>query len=181
VSARGARDTGWDPVLYGQLVDECYGANDAATKGSSLENFLEYCFSAFPGLTLLERDARMGSQELDFIFWNDKQCDFFTSASAEILVECKNWDARIGSAEVAWFIAKMRQRRVSHGFLVTRNGITGECRDGRDGALDFLYQNLADGLRPVVVTLDELAQASGLDELTTLFKHKVGRLFVRRL
>ena len=124
---------------------------------------------------------RMGSQELDLVFWNDQQCEYFKQAGAEILVECKNWEVPVGSAEVAWFLEKMRQRRVSHGFFVTRSGVTGECRDGRDGAVDALYLTLRDGLRPVVLTLDELLAMSDVPGFARLFKSKIGRLFIRQL
>jgi hypothetical protein len=120
----------------------------------------------------------MGSQELDLVFWNDRAFEYFDSASAEILVECKNWGVPVGSAEVAWFLEKMRQRHVSHGFFVTRSGVTGECRDGRDGALDTLYLALRDGLRPVVVTLDELLTVSDIPGFARLFKAKIGHLFI---
>ena len=101
---------------------------------------------------------RMGSQELDLVFWNDQQCEYFKQAGAEILVECKNWEVPVGSAEVAWFLEKMRQRRVSHGFFVTRSGV-----------------------RPVVLTLDELLAMSDVPGFARLFKSKIGRLFIRQL
>lgn len=142
---------------------------------------MSYCFSSLPGLSLIGRDIRMGSQELDLVFWNDRRFEYFDSASAEILVECKNWAVPVGSAEVAWFLEKMRQRHVTHGFFVTRSGVTGECRDGRDGALDALYLTLRDGLRPVVLTLDELLAANDVYDFARLFKAKVGRLFIRQL
>jgi len=124
---------------------------------------------------------RMGSQELDLVYWNDQLFEYFKTAGPEILIECKNWDVPVGSAEVAWFLEKMRQRHVTHGFLITRSGVTGQCRDGRDGALDTLYAALRDGLRPVVVTLDELLTVSDVGGFAQLFKAKVGRLFIRQL
>lgn len=171
----------WEINEHRRLGNACYTAASTAERGSSLEDFVAYCFSAFPGLTLIGQDMRMGSQELDLVFWNDQVADYFRSAGPEIIVECKNWDAPVGSAEVAWFLEKMRQRHVTHGFLVTRNGVTGEFRDGRDGALDTLYLALRDGARPVVVTLDDLLLVSDPAALLTVFKNKVGRLFMRRI
>lgn len=171
----------WEIGRYRELVAACYGAPTTAERGKTLEDFLEYTFSTFPGVQVLARDARMGSQELDLVLWNDRRCDYFSAAGPELIVEAKNWDAAVGSAEVAWFLEKMRQRHVTHGFFVTRSGVTGECRDGRDGALDTLFGTLRDGLRPVVVTLDEMASVTHQRDLAQLFKVKVGRLFVRRL
>jgi hypothetical protein len=171
----------WDVGTYRELAAACYGAPNAAERGRTLEDFLEYTFSAFPGIQVLARDARMGSQELDLVLWNDRCCDYFDAAGSELIVEAKNWDTAVGSAEVAWFLEKMRQRRVTHGFFVTRSGVTGECRDGRDGALDTLFGSLREGLRPVVITLDEMMSIANHSDLTQLFKLKVARLLVRRL
>ena len=35
------------------------------------------------------------------------------------LIECKNWTNRVGSAEVNWFDAKLRNRGLTFGILVT--------------------------------------------------------------
>lgn len=173
--------SGWDLHRYRELGEACYEASSNDEKGKTLEEFLDFTFSSFPGVQVMARNARMGSQELDLVLWNDRQCDYFTAAGAELLVEAKNWAVPVGSAEVSWFIEKMRARSVTHGFLVTRSGVTGECRQGRDGALDTLFATLRDGLRPVVVTLDEMLAISGQDDLTRLFKAKIGRLFIREL
>ncbi len=171
----------WDIGKYRELAAACYDAPTSADRGRTLEDFLEYTFASFPGIQVLARDARMGSQEMDLVLWNDRCCDYFDAAGSELIVEAKNWDVTVGSAEVAWFLEKMRQRHVTHGFFVTRSGVTGECRDGRDGALDTLFATLRDGLRPVVITLDEMNTVAAQSDLTQLFKVKVGRLFIRRL
>jgi Restriction endonuclease len=138
-------------------------------------------FSSFDGVTVEGRDMRSGSQELDLVLFNDGLCPFFNRASSEIVVEAKNWEGPVGSPEVAWFLQKMRARRVTHGFFVCRDGITGECRKGTDGALDELYASLREGMRPVVLTLDELVGTERPDELIGLFKAKVCRMFVKKL
>jgi len=171
----------WTLSEHRRLTEACFSADNAHLKGRSLEDLVSFCFSSLPGITLIGRDIRMGSQELDLVFWNDQVFDYFRSASPEILVECKNWEAPVGSAEIAWFLEKMRQRHVTHGFFVCRSGVTGECRDGRDGALDTLYLTLRDGLRPVVLTLDELLTVTDVPGFARLFKAKIGRLFIRQL
>lgn len=171
----------WDLEKFRSLHAACYSARTNHQKGTTLESFVEYAFGCLEGLTLLARDVRMGAQELDLVFWNDQVCDYFRSSGPEILVECKNWQAPVGSAEAAWFVEKMRQRAITHGFLVTRSGVTGDFRDGRDGALDLLFSTLRDGLRPIVLTLDEFREVTDVAELPELFKAKTARLLVRRL
>ena len=97
----------WTLAEHRRLTDACFAASTANEKGASLEDLVSFCFSSIPGLSLIGRDMRMGSQELDFVFWNDRAFEYFDSASADILVECKNWGVPVGSAEVAWFLEKM--------------------------------------------------------------------------
>lgn len=171
----------WDLLTYQALLKECYSATTPAEKGATLEHFIAYAFEALTGLSLMARNVRTGSEELDLVFWNDQLCDYFRSASAEFLVECKNWASPVGSAEASWFVEKMRQRTVTHGLLVARNGVTGEFRNGRDGAIDTLFRALSDGLRPLVVTLSDLQRLKSPDDLVRLCKQKTLGLMVRQI
>lgn len=173
--------TVWETSEYQRLLDTCLTAADPHEKGAALEEFIGYVFGTLAGLTLQGRDLRMGSQELDLVFFNDQRCDYFRTAGPIVLIECKNWDAPVGSAETAWFLEKMRQRAVADGFLICRSGVTGECRSGRDGALDTLFGSLRDGLRPIVITLEEMASLASPEEFVALLKLKVARLMVRQL
>lgn len=150
-------------------------------KGPALEDFVEYLFTCFEGLSVLGRDVRSPSQELDLIVWNDQTSEYFRSASSEIIIEAKNWDAAVGSAEVSWFLQKLQQRGVTHGFLVAANGVTGATRDRSDGAIDSLYQSLQHGTRPVVLTHDELVGITSLDDLTQLFKQKCCKILLKQI
>ena len=142
---------------------------------------MAYALGSLNGLSVGHRNLRTGSEELDILFWNHQRCDYFKTASPEILVECKNWTSRVGSAEVDWFIGKMRRRALTHGILIARHGVTGEARDGRDGAIDILFDALGEGLRPLVLALDDMCPLASPDDLVQLCIDKALLLMGKRL
>jgi Restriction endonuclease len=171
----------WNLRRHRSLIRSCLTATTSADKGKALEDFLEYMFGEFGGVTVQHRDLRAPAQELDLVLYNDQLEQFFKSASAEIIVEAKNWATPVGAPEVNWFLDKMRQRGVTHGFLVAANGVTGQTLDRGDGAIDALYQVLQYGMRPVVLTLDDLSAIRSQAELLVLFKRRSCALFAKRL
>jgi hypothetical protein len=64
--------------------------------------------------------------EVDLAVWNDDSP--WSSFGPVFVVECKNWDRKVGSAEVAWFDWKMRLGGVTTGILLSAEGVTGEVR-----------------------------------------------------
>ena len=94
-----------------------------------------------------------------------------------ILVECKNWTTRVGSAEVSWFDAKLRRRGPSgrFGILFAASGVTGDPND-HTAAKDVIDQALADGREIIVITSDDLISLTSSDDLVQLLKIKLTRL-----
>ena len=74
------------------------------------------------------------------------------------MVECKNWSSTVGSNEVSYFAARLRQRGCDHGFFVAANGVTGIPED-QTAAHFQLATALANGIRIVVLTREELEDA----------------------
>lgn len=94
-----------------------------------------------------------------------------------ILVECKNWSHACGSQEVAYFVSRLRQRGCDHGILIATNGITGVAEDVTRANFQIATA-LAEGIRVIVLTLEELAQLTTSDELLALLKKKLCQLVV---
>jgi hypothetical protein len=108
-------------------VNSCTSAVGQA-KGAELEQLAVWLFPHVDGLRVTHADVYSadGSQEIDLAVWNDDTP--WSAFGSELLVECKNWDRRVGSAEVAWFDWKMRLAGVTTGILLSANGITGDQR-----------------------------------------------------
>jgi hypothetical protein len=95
-----------------------------------------------------------------------------------ILVECKNWSNRVGSIELNWFDAKLRNRGLTLGILVTTLGITGQAAD-LTAAHAIVAAALREGRRLVMVTTDELLATGRTEDLVRLIKVKLCDLAVK--
>lgn len=111
-------------------VARAFREGDAAAtvveRGRALENLLVYLFCKIPGVRLIRRNVLTEdlSGEIDLVFWNDKSAlDFLPNV---LLFECKNWDGRVDSASVSFFITKAVNRHLPYAFLIAANGVTGK-------------------------------------------------------
>lgn len=90
------------------------------------------------------------------------------------LVECKNYEHRVGGQEVAWFDHKLIQSGSDCGILIAANGVTGEARDKT-----FAQGVIAEALRArptrriLVVTIDEIAPLASTTDLRDLLIRKI--------
>lgn len=94
-----------------------------------------------------------------------------------ILVECKNWEAPVGSEHVSWFDTKIRNRGLEFGILVAANGITGDPSRLTD-AHSIIARALQEGRRMLVITRDELLRLRDSSELVLVIKEKLCELAV---
>jgi DNA-binding NarL/FixJ family response regulator len=115
-------------------------------KGEALERAVTLLFGSIPGLTGFQRTFN-GTEEFDVYVQNDT-VGFLQQQGPVWIVECKNWTASAGVAEVHPLVQKMRHRygRCRLGFLIAMNGfaatVTRELE--RESTTDLL-----------VVTLDQ--------------------------
>ena len=155
-------------------------ADSAATtldRGRALEDFICDIFEQVPGIEVVERNAlnAFETEELDVALWNNGHTDGLRFLPHLILVECKNWDAAVGSAEVSYFAARLRKRGCDYGLLIAANGVTGHASDLTAAHFE-LATALADGIRIVVLTRAELTALVSTAELCTLIKRKICQL-----
>jgi hypothetical protein len=164
-----------------RAILEFLARGDAAAtrneKGKALEDLICYLFEKIPGLSLTERNVKntYESEEIDVAFFNDQHTTGLKFLSQILIVECKNWNAPVGSSEVGWLAWKVRRRSLECGILVAANGITGDAKDGKD-AHDIVTAALADGIRLLVITRAEIEGLHSSKELVTLLKRKMLQL-----
>jgi hypothetical protein len=144
------------------------------------EDLICEVFETIDGIGLTERNTLNArrSQEIDLAFWNDQQHPSgLWFLPDRILVECKNWTKRVGSAEVSWFDAKLRRRGPSgrFGILFAANGVTGDPAD-HSAARDIVDQALAEGRELIIITNDKLSSIASAADLVRLLKIKLTRL-----
>lgn len=158
------------------------GRNGATTadQGRALEDLICYVFTQVPGITITRRNElnAFHTEEIDVALWNDGHADGFFFLPNIILVECKNWSSRVGSAELSWFDAKLRSRGLSFGVLVAANGVTGNAED-LTAAHSIVAASLREGRRLSVIRSDELLTLTDSHELVRLVKEKLCDLAVK--
>jgi hypothetical protein len=118
------------------------------------------------------------------VLWNAQIEPILRRWDDVILVECKNWSSRVGASILDAFIAKLRRRSCKTGFFVAAYGVTGGFVNGDGnnvGAAAILSAALQDGIRIVVITLDDLQSIASIDELRNLIKERYCGLYVHRV
>ncbi len=160
-----------------EFVAKGDAAATTSEKGKALEDLICYVFQKIPGLSLTQRNAKntYESEEIDVAFFNDQDAAGLNFLGQILIVECKNWKIPVGSSEVSWLAWKIRRRSLECGILVAANGITGDPKDGKDSH-DIVTAALADGIRLLVITLDELQGLQTSKELVMLLKRKMLQL-----
>jgi hypothetical protein len=150
----------------------------AAERGRALEDLLVYLFCKIPGVRLIRRNVLTQdvSGEIDLIFWNDKSVlDFLPNV---LMFECKNWDGRVDSASVSFFITKAVNRHLPHAFLIAANGVTGD-RDQLRSAHAHLHNALVThDCKILVLERMELSALGSTDQLIALIIDKISELYL---
>jgi Restriction endonuclease len=168
-----------DQNMLMRLMATGQNAQTTTDKGRALEDLICYVFGLVPGIAITRRNTLnvFNSEEIDVALWNEKDPTGIPFMQEIILVECKNWSAAVGSAEINWFDAKLRNRGLNYGILVAASGITGDSHD-----LTAAHQVVAGALREqrrlLVITADQLLQLPDTDALVYLIKEKLCDLAV---
>jgi hypothetical protein len=166
------------PVLENAAIQRYLdlGRNSAtaAQRGRAMEDMICYVLGLVPGVAITHRNEKNAflTEEIDVAVWNDAVADGFFFLPNIVLVECKNWSTRVGSAELSWFDAKLRSRGLLYGILVTTIGLTGQSAD-TTAAHSVLAGALRDGRRLIVITTDELLASGSTEALVHLVKRKL--------
>ncbi len=169
--------------LSQRKIRDLFAKSDAATtkaeKGKYLEDLAVYLFETVPGISLSARDKKNAyeSEEIDVAFWNEQHPKGFKALNFLILVECKNWTSPVGSMEVTWFLAKIRNRSVDFGILIAANGITGSDEDKKQ-AHDAVSKALMESVRMILLTRAEIEGLADSDDLVRMVKRKLCELIV---
>jgi hypothetical protein len=151
-----------------------------AESGKALEDLVCYLFDLVPGVSITHRNElnAFDTEEIDVAVWNDGDPDGLSFLPNIILIECKNWSARVGSSEVNWFDSKLRSRGLDFGILIAARGITGHSAD-LTAAHSIVASALKDRRRFLVITTDELLALPDTGSLAHLIKKKLCDLAVK--
>lgn len=174
----------FDLAGYQALLDRVAAARSNNEKGAAFEELSAYVFSALDGVEVTHRNARLPAEEIDLVLWNAQIEPVLRPWNDVILVECKNWSSPVGAQLLDAFIRKLQRRACTTGIFVAALGVTGGFINGNGneiGAARILSSALEQGIRVVVLTLDDLRQISSVDDIRNLIKRRYCGLFVHRV
>jgi hypothetical protein len=141
-------------------------------RGDALEELFCYLLCELPGIAV-QRNLRdpFQSKEVDITVGNAQEAHWLKLYPTAFLVECKNWDHRVGSRVVVDFIVKLEESYVEAGILVAANGITGNSVSKR-AAYQRIAMAQSRGHRIIVVTLEQLRNVQTTDDLEILLRDR---------
>jgi Restriction endonuclease len=73
-----------------------------------------------------------------------------------ILVECKNWEARVGAPEIKKFAQNVRAASCHSGIVATKSGVTGGEREVTDARYTIRRHYHRDGIVLILLTAADL-------------------------
>ncbi|WP_143193857.1 restriction endonuclease [Micromonospora sp. CB01531] len=151
-------------------------ALSTTARGMALQQLFEYLLNKVPGVISRPNSIDpFHSEEIDIAVANTRTNNGLACFPHLFLVECKNWAKPVDAPTVAAFIDKMRNRRIELGILVAANGITGDPH-----SLAAAHHKIAmaqgDGLRVLVVTVDDVCKLSSSTEFVALLVDRLLRL-----
>ena len=169
-----------------KILEYLQKGNRATTKdekGTALEDLINYLFESIPGIKIIGRDKvdHFKSEEIDIGCRNDRHPDGLLDSIFPFcfLIECKNWEEKVGSKEVIVFEKKLIDRCISFGIIVATNGITGDKTD-----LTSAHQIVADALsrdrRIIVLKREDIEALTDSFQLVELIKQKLCELYIFR-
>jgi hypothetical protein len=170
---RGATDIPVNRPFLKQLIDKLPAGNDHQKK-EALEFLASYLAVTLPGVRINANvkahanDATF-EHEMDLVVtqYGSTPTYLLEALGRHFLVECKNWDSKVGVQALNHFVAKMRFHRCKCGVIFSREGLSGDkdmqtgLRFARVTQLRWYQQ---DDCVVIVITkqhLDELAANGG--------------------
>ena len=174
----------FDLTEFQALITNVDSAITNHEKGQSFELLAIYLFEHLDGVEVTEHDIRMPSEEIDIVLWNAQSEEVLRPWDAVILIECKNWSSAVGASVMDNFVNKVRRRHLTTGIFIAARGVTGGFIKGNGneaGAAAILTSALQDGIRIIVITIDDIRVITSLDDIRQLIKKRYCGLYVHKV
>ena len=162
------------------FIKKGVNAPNSREKGKALEDLVCYLFLQFNGIELYDTDVMNfhKTEEIDIVLWNEQKEDLLKSLPNIIFIECKNLKKNVGTQDVAYFITKLRNKGLTFGILIASFGITGSEKNS-DRAHFEIPIALSDGIRVIIITINDIIHLSTTHNLIKLIKQKICSLYVK--
>lgn len=175
----------FDPATFAAYVQSVDVAVTNHDKGKSLEDLSSYLFNCIDGIEVRETNINGPAEEVDLLLWNAKTTQVFQPWDNLISVECKNWSQPAGAHLIDSFASKIRLKHLTTGIFIAANGVTGDFVNGNSqnrGAVYRLHEHLTrDGIRIVVVRMDDLRGLVDIHDFIELIKDRFCKIYMHRV
>lgn len=174
----------FDLSEHTRLLAEVDAANTNHEKGQRFETLACSIFEALDGVEVSERNATLPAEEIDIVLWNTRNEEVLVPWDHVILVECKNWSKRVDAQPLEAFVGKVRRRSLTTAIFVAANGVTGDFADGNGssvGAKRIIEAALQDGIRVIVLTLDDLRNVTSVDDFRAVIRNRFCGIYVSKV
>lgn len=163
-----------DQAKVAAFLATAAAATSKKAQGDAFEDLIVYVFELVPGLGCTARNKKnaLQTEEVDVVFWNDKEVAGMPHFPNIILVECKHWSGKVGAMHVSWFAKKMENKGVELGILFALNGIAGDP-DEHTAAYKEVEDIQSKGRRLLILTATEVQACPTTDDVVKLLKQKI--------
>ena len=150
---------------YRSLLERCFTQWEATKKGTALEDLARYLLDAVGVFRFEKRDYDTVTEEADLLYSVAPMYPFHEWGTW-LLVECKNWSARVGAGEIDKFAGKMKRAGARVGLLLAPQGVTGPKGQNARGAITSWWHMDRVQILPVVrADLDAVAVGRNLCQI----------------
>ena len=165
--AEAARLTATPPFAREEFFESLLRAEqwDAHGKGRAWEDVAGYMMERIPGLVVTGRRIRISRQEIDLSCANVSLDERLWELGALILVECKNWEKRVGVPVIRNMSQIMRVKGNITSILFCRNGVT-------RAVLEEIRQEALMGEYILCITREDLCTVCGAEDFYEILMEK---------
>ena len=164
----------YSQTVVQRLIAECQDASLSSTaRGRAFEELFAHFLEPVPSVVFQRDTVNFAhSDEIDIAVAHNPWQSGLGCYPSLFLVEAKNWDACVDSPSITVFTEKLRARGIGMGILFTTKGVTGESASRR-AAHEQAATALRDGIRLVLITVEDALRLHTSDEFTLLLVKRV--------
>ena len=134
------------------FLDLVENASSNIAKKNTLENLAEYLFNSLEGFSVIKRNYRGPSEEIDLLVANESKDVFLGSLGTPLAVECRHRKTPASSKDIRDFKGKLEDAGLKSGILITLKGIAGDRYD----AVAVTREARKAGMSIIVVSMNDL-------------------------
>ena len=143
-------------------------------KGQRLEALISAIFSLVSGLEFDSADRLnfYRTEEIDLLFWNDRERDGVHFLDCPLIIECKSSNTPLAGRDLRYFATTLADKGRRSGILVALGGIAGN-EESASAGFYHMTAALGGGVTILVVTREDLLALTTVLDLVALLKRRL--------